>query len=66
MTSDENWARTQRVAGYAMVLGGLVSVVTEAVGGPAASAVGIEAVVASAPFPAVYSLVHARRQDQGS
>lgn len=66
LTSDENWARTQRVAGYAMVSGGCVAILTALVGGPVAGLVALAAMLASAFFPAGYSLVYARRQDEGS
>jgi uncharacterized membrane protein len=62
LTSDENWARTQRFAGYAMVVGGII-------GGLAGIAGGIGGIVALAAFllagvvPAGYSLLIARRAD---
>jgi uncharacterized membrane protein len=65
LTSDENWARTQRVAGYAMVGGGIVALAAASVGGPAAGLFALFALLASAVAPAVYSLVLARRQDAG-
>jgi uncharacterized membrane protein len=65
LTSDENWARTQRVAGYAMVGGGIVALVAALVGGPAAGLFALFALLASGVAPAVYSLLLARRQDAG-
>lgn len=66
LTSDENWARTQRVAGYTMVSGGCVGVLAALVGGLVAGIVAITAMIGSSLAPAVYSLIYARRQDQGS
>jgi uncharacterized membrane protein len=63
LTSDENWARTQRVAGYAMVIGGVIGVLAAIVDGPAAGVVAFVAMVGSAVVPAVYSLLFARRQN---
>ena len=66
LTSDENWARTQRVGGYSMVLGGVVAAVFGVLGGTAGGVVALVAIFVSALVPAAYSLVLARRQDQGS
>jgi uncharacterized membrane protein len=66
LTSDENWARTQRVGGYAMVIGGLAAATFGVLGGPTGGIVAIAALIVSALIPAGYSLVLARRQDQGS
>ncbi|MDB4934651.1 MAG: hypothetical protein JWP87_1623 [Labilithrix sp.] len=66
LTSDENWARTQRVGGYAMVIGGLAAAAFGVLGGPTGGIVAIAALIVSALIPAGYSLVLARRQDQGS
>jgi uncharacterized membrane protein len=66
LTSDENWARTHRVAGYAMASGGCVGILAALVGGAAAGALALVALIGSALVPAVYSLVYARRHDQGS
>jgi hypothetical protein len=65
LTSDENWARTQRVGGYAMVLGGLVAAASGVLGGTAGAVVAIGALLVSALVPAGYSLLLARRQDHG-
>jgi uncharacterized membrane protein len=64
LTSDENWARTQRVGGYSMVLGGVIATVFGAFGGTAGGVVALVAIFVSALVPAAYSLVLARRQDQ--
>ena len=58
LASDENWARTQRVAGYAMTLGGVVALVA---GLCAAPAVAVAAIIASALAPMVWSWMLARR-----
>lgn len=63
LRSDENWARTQRVAGYAMVAGGACAALAGIFGGPAGGIVAIVAMVLSGLVPAVYSLVIARRSD---
>jgi uncharacterized membrane protein len=64
LTSDENWARTQRVGGYSMVLGGIVAAVFGVLGGTAGGVVALVAIFVSALVPAGYSLLLARRQDQ--
>lgn len=61
LVSDENWARTHRVASWACLAGGLVALACAAAGGPAAYAFGFAAFVASALVPVVYSWVLARR-----
>lgn len=66
LTSDENWARTQRVGSYAMVVGGVLSALFGALGGVVGGAVAIGCLLLSALVPAGYSLLLARRQDQGS
>ncbi len=60
LTSDENWARTHRVAGASMAIGGLVAIAAAALG---SAAVPIVAVVASALVPLAYSLLLARHLD---
>jgi uncharacterized membrane protein len=64
LTSDENWARTQRVGGYSMVLGGAIAMVFGLLGGTPGTVVALTAIFVSALVPAGYSLVLARRQDQ--
>ena len=66
LTSDENWARTQRVGGYAMVAAGVAAAVLGTLGGSAGGGLAIAALLAGALIPAGYSLLLARRQDQGS
>jgi uncharacterized membrane protein len=65
LTSDENWARTQRIAGYSMVTGGAVTALVGTLGGTSGGVMAIGAMLVSAFVPAAYSLVLARRQDQG-
>ena len=60
LTSDENWARTHRVASYTFAAGGVIALVEGLVGGSSATAVALVAVVVSSLFPAVYSYVLAR------
>jgi uncharacterized membrane protein len=66
LTSDENWARTQRVGGYAMVIGGVVAAAFGTLGGTAGGILAIGALLVSAIVPAGFSLVLARKQDQGT
>ena len=66
LTSDENWARTQRVGGYSMVAGGVVAALSGVLGGTTGGVVAIGVLLLSALVPAGYSLVLARRQDHGS
>ncbi len=61
LTSDENWARTQRVAGYSMVFGGIVGALAGLTGGAAGGVIAIGAFLLSALVPAGYSLMLARR-----
>lgn len=58
ITSDENWARTHRFAGYVMSAGGLVAVIAAFSSAPA---VAVVAILVSALVPVVYSYVLARR-----
>lgn len=66
LTSDENWARTQRVGGYVMVLGGVLAALFGAVGGVMGGAVAIGCLLLSALVPAGYSLFLARAAGGGS
>ena len=66
LASDENWARTQRVGGYAMVSAGVLSALVGALGGTKGSVVALALLLLGAFVPAAYSLVLARRHDQGS
>jgi uncharacterized membrane protein len=63
LTSDENWARTHRVAGYSMVLGGILTGLCALLGGIACAIGGIIAISVSTLIPAVWSLVYARRAE---
>lgn len=64
--SDENWARTHRVAGYAMVLTGFLAGAAGAFGNATGAALAIVFLLAGGLVPAVYSLVLARRLDSRS
>ncbi len=66
LTSDENWARTQRVGGYAMVVAGVLAAFLGVRGGPVAGVMAVGLLLLGAFVPAAYSLVLARRQDEGS
>ena len=66
LTSDENWARTQRVGGYAMVAAGVLAALFGALGASTGGVVALVVLLLGAFVPAAYSLVLARRQDQGS
>jgi uncharacterized membrane protein len=63
LRSDENWARTQRVGGYAMVLAGIAGGLAGAFGGPAGGALAFVCFLLAGLVPAAYSLVLARRHD---
>ncbi len=58
LSSDENWARTHRLAGSSFCLGGLVAIGCTLAG---AMPVALLIVVVSALVPAVYSFVLARK-----
>jgi uncharacterized membrane protein len=58
LSSDENWARTHRMAGYAFVAAGLLAVFAVAVGYAIVAPV---LLVASAIVPVIYSFLWARR-----
>ena len=60
LTSDENWARTHRVASHTFAVGGVVALIAGLLGGPAAAVVALVAVIVSSLFPAKYSYVLAR------
>ncbi|HEY8077364.1 MAG TPA: SdpI family protein [Labilithrix sp.] len=64
LSNDENWARTQRVGGYAMVIGGVLAAISGMSGGAAGTIVALVCLIGSAIVPVVYSLVLARRIDQ--
>jgi uncharacterized membrane protein len=58
LSSDENWARTHRVAGITMTAGGAFGVIAGAAGYPA---VAISGILASVLYPVIYSYVLARQ-----
>jgi uncharacterized membrane protein len=58
LASEENWARTQRVGGYSMTLGGLVTLFAGLVGSPAAA---LAAILVSGLVPILWSWIIARR-----
>lgn len=66
LRSDENWARTQRVGGYAMVIAGISTAMGGIVGGALGSVVALASLLLAAVVPIVYSLILARRSERGS
>jgi uncharacterized membrane protein len=60
LSSEENWARTHRVASYTFLAGGLLCVAAGLSSATAAVSVALVAVIASALVPAVYSWSIAR------
>lgn len=64
LTSDENWARTHRVAGYSMVGGGTLGILCAMVGGIAGAIAALVCILGSSIVPTVWSLMYARRVDQ--
>jgi immunity protein, SdpI family len=58
LASDENWARTQRVAGWTMVGGGIITIAAGLLGLPV---VAIATILTSALVPAIWSWVLAKR-----
>jgi uncharacterized membrane protein len=60
LTSDENWLRTHRVAGYTFVLAGASAVFAGAFAGTLALYVALPCMLAGALAPAVYSYLLAR------
>lgn len=61
LASDENWARTHRVAGYSMTLAGAVALLAGLHGGAAAGSLALTAVIGGALVPVAYSGVYAYR-----
>lgn len=57
LSSDENWAKTHRFAGYTMTAGGVFSMVAALLGSPA---FGVAFILAGALAPVVYSWYVAR------
>jgi uncharacterized membrane protein len=66
LTSDENWARTQRVASWAMCTTGVAAAIFGVAGGVVGGAVALGFLLLGGLVPAVYSLVLARRLDRGA
>lgn len=66
LTSDENWARTHRVAGYAMVMGGLAAAIATLADGLPGLVFAVLCILGAAIVPAVYSFLLARRSDHRS
>jgi len=62
LSSDESWARTHRVAGYSMTIGGLVAAVVGPYGSPALA---LATIFVSALVPALWSWAIARRDADG-
>jgi uncharacterized membrane protein len=66
LSSDRVWARTHRLAGYAMIVAGVVMILGGLLLPPAIGApVVLGAVVASLVGPAVYSYLTWRRENEG-
>lgn len=63
LRSDENWARTQRVGGYSMVVAGIASMIAGGLGGTTGAALAIAGLIVAGIVPVVYSLVIARQLD---
>jgi uncharacterized membrane protein len=57
LSSDENWLRTHRIAGYTMTIGGLVAIALGAI----SPALAIAAILAGVILPVIYSYVLAKR-----
>jgi uncharacterized membrane protein len=58
LSSDENWARTQRAGGYWMTIGGIVVSAAGLLGSPGAA---LATLIVSSLAPAVWSWIIARR-----
>jgi uncharacterized membrane protein len=58
LASDENWARTQRLGGWTMIAGGIVTIAAGLLGLPA---VAVATILTSALVPAIWSWVLAKR-----
>jgi uncharacterized membrane protein len=65
LSNDENWARTNRLAGYCMVLGGIAGGTAGSFGGATGGVLAIACFMVASLIPAIYSLILARRQDPG-
>jgi uncharacterized membrane protein len=64
LSSDENWARTHRFAGFTLCIGGVLALVCS-IAASASLGVAAAILVASAVAPAVYSFLLARRLSGG-
>lgn len=62
LTSEENWARTHRLAGYTMVTGGVLAILSSLLGGIAGPVIALGCFLVGTLVPAVYSFVIARRE----
>jgi uncharacterized membrane protein len=60
LASDENWARTHRLAGQSYAVSGVVALLGALVGGSAAAPIAVVALLAGSLVPTVYSYVIAR------
>ncbi|AKU97714.1 hypothetical protein AKJ09_04378 [Labilithrix luteola] len=58
LSSDENWARTHRFAGYAFILGGLVAIIAAGLG---CTPLAVAAIIVSSLVATIYSFILARR-----
>lgn len=58
LASDENWARTNRVGGWAFAAGGVITIAAGLVGLPA---VAVAAIIVTAIVPALWSWILAKR-----
>jgi uncharacterized membrane protein len=58
LSSDENWARTHRFAGWTFTVGGLIALFASLAGAPS---VALSAIIVSGLVPALYSWMLARR-----
>jgi uncharacterized membrane protein len=63
LASDENWARTHRLAGYTMIGAGLLGALAGTFGGPRGAVLAVVLLVLGKLAPAAYSLLLARRED---
>jgi uncharacterized membrane protein len=55
IVSDENWARTHRIASYAFAVGGIVALIAAAIGGTAAVVIALVVTMTSPLVPMAYS-----------
>lgn len=65
LSNDENWARTNRFAGYCMVLGGIAGGTAGSFGGAIGGGLALACFMIASIVPAIYSLILARRHDPG-